>query len=153
MAGILPPREKVFGLLVESISDKIITPSAVPQGSYIGSVLFLLFINDLPSVINHSKMLLYADDVKIDLSYNSLQQANLLQQDLCAPQDWCEDNDLDLNLTKCIVMSFSKFNSFTLNYFLHKSALVQVLPILQERIILLIIPYKKAAAENGIIAP
>jgi len=42
----------------------------VPQGRHLGPLLFTLFINDLSSIITHSRMLMYADDVKLCLSYN-----------------------------------------------------------------------------------
>ena len=54
-------------LFKPSLSSEIKATSSVPQGSHLRPLLFLLFINDLPQVINHSKILIFADDVKLPL--------------------------------------------------------------------------------------
>ena len=47
----------------DTLSDTINVSSGVPQGSHLGPILFLLLINDISSVIEFSKILLYVDDV------------------------------------------------------------------------------------------
>ena len=55
--------------------------SGVPQGNNLGLLLFLI-INDIPSYVSTSSMLLYADDTKQILIYKSSSDAASLQEDL-----------------------------------------------------------------------
>ena len=98
------------------LSKTINVPSGVPQGSHLGPVLFLLFINDLPNSINYSKLLMYADDVKLFISHNCDKRASLLQNDLDSLFKWCRLNCMDLNLSKCKHMCFSRSSSLILQY-------------------------------------
>ena len=88
------------------VSSKFAVTSGVPQGSHIGPLLFLIYINDLPSVIDYSNILLYADDVKLFRSDNSV--VDYLQNDLDRLASWCELNLLNLNLSKCKHMAFGR---------------------------------------------
>nr|AMS38367.1 hypothetical protein [Bactrocera tryoni] len=92
----------------DTFSDIINVPSGVPQGSHLGPILFLLFINDISSVVKFSKVLLYADDVKLFKTYTSNSERCQLQTDLNNLVSWCDRNDMPLNLKKCKTMCFSR---------------------------------------------
>ena len=58
--------------------------SGVPQGSVLGPLLFVLYINDLESVVKHSIVKLFADDVLLYASVHSSADCSALQDDLAA---------------------------------------------------------------------
>lgn len=92
-------------------SREITVTSGVPQGSHLGPILFLLFINSAASVFSTSKCLLYADDLKLFCPVNSLEDCLALQRDLDNLVGWCNLNALNININKCRVMRFYKCKS------------------------------------------
>lgn len=102
-------------------------PSGVPQGSLLAPLLFTIFINDISSCFIHSKILLYADDMKILHQINNACDAHKLQADLTKFQNYCTQNKLDLNVSKCYVCSFTrKPTKLIHNYILYSSELARV---------------------------
>ena len=80
----------------------------VPQGSTLGPLLFLLYINDIGKAIKHCKYLLYADDTVLYTATNDLTLTSQhMEQDLQLVQQWCSDNSLTINSKKTKVMGFS----------------------------------------------
>jgi len=98
--------------------------SGVPQGSHLGPLLFLIFINDLPNAILNSKILIFADDIKLYLSHvnNSL----ILQNDINNFSTWCSVNKLQLNISKCKIMTFSRSAAICHDYHLNGFQLEKV---------------------------
>lgn len=82
--------------------------SGVPQGSHLGPLLFVLFMNDATKVFKSSSTyFLYADDLKICRVIRSVRDTIELQRDLNNLVVWCQNNCLCLNVDKCNIMSFT----------------------------------------------
>ena len=77
--------------------------SGVPQGSSIGPLLFLIFVNDLPEWILNS-MRMFADDTNLWKKVKTDQDSVGLQDDLCNSMEWNEEWLLNFNVKKCKVM-------------------------------------------------
>ena len=88
----------------------------VPQGSVLGPMLFLIFINDLNSSINHSGYKLYADDTvlysKCTLESDVTLRTNM-QTDLDKVCQWCTENAIMMNVKKTKSMSFGTRHRIT----------------------------------------
>ena len=78
--------------------------SGVPQGTVLGPILFLLYINDLPECVR-SQVRLFADDCLLYRKIKSFQDQVDLQRDLTALQDWAQTWGMKFNAKKCYVMS------------------------------------------------
>ena len=62
--------------------------SGVPQGTVLIPSLFLIYVNDLPECVNHSKIRLFADDCIVYRCIHNQQDTKLLQEDINAIQTW-----------------------------------------------------------------
>lgn len=89
------------------ISEEQIVGSGVPQGSNLGPLLFIIFINDIQHYVKHSEMLLYADDLKLFKTIERLDDCHKLQQDIDSLIIWSSKH-LKFNTNKCSVVSFTR---------------------------------------------
>lgn len=80
--------------------------SGVPQGSVLGPVPFLVYINDIVESIYTSQVhiKLFADDCILFKTINAPNDKKCLQSNLCAISKWCEDWSMKLNSDKSVVM-------------------------------------------------
>ena len=105
------PTVRSFRVEVNStLSDPMDVTSGVPQGSILGPLLFLLFMNDLPEGITSSSIL-YADDVKM---WGPSDDRVTLQQSLLSLENWVSENGMVLNTSKCKVLPI---HTPTLNHY------------------------------------
>jgi hypothetical protein len=89
-----------------SLSDVTYLSSGVVQGSVIGPLLFVLFINDIASLFNDRKCVgkLFADDLKLYSTLETDADISYLQEKLTAVHDWSDRWQLGISYTKCNLM-------------------------------------------------
>ena len=88
-----------------SAFDKV--RSGVPQGSVLGSYLFLTYLNDLPAKIR-SNTRLFADDTTLDKTIKKISDTVILQEDLEALGEWERQWDMELHTFKCMTCARTK---------------------------------------------
>lgn len=88
-------------------SSEICVDSGVPQGSVLGPILFLIFINDLPQRVR-SHCRLFADDCLLYRVISGLLDCIQLQRDLTSLEEWSKTWGLHFNPKKCYIMSTGK---------------------------------------------
>ena len=120
-------RSYLSGRTQQTMCENELSPPAkitvgVPQGSILGPLLFLVYINGIQSVPKHSRMTMFADDMAFYCHENSPTDLQLkLNVDLAAITSWLHDNQLTLNVAKSKFMiigsraKLSQFNDIALD--------------------------------------
>ena len=101
---------KQFISLGKTTSKQLTIKQGVPQGSILGPVLFLLFVNDVPLHVQKSTMDIYADDATLSLSSNwkTLPLLNQsLSQELSEVGRWARETKMYMNMqeTKALLVT------------------------------------------------
>ena len=83
--------------------------SGIPQGSVVGPILFVIYINELPDIVDEdSFVFLFADDTKLFREIKSPVDRLILQQDLNSLIEWSDNWLLKFHPDKCASMSISR---------------------------------------------
>ena len=105
----------------------------VPQGSVLGPLLFLIYINDLPLHVKHSNLSLFADDATLHKSAASMESINgHIASDVDNVNKWCRENAMVINenKSKCMVIGtsqrISKLQSKSLSIVVNENTLDNV---------------------------
>jgi hypothetical protein len=89
-------------------SELLPISTGVPQGSILGPLLFIIYINDMPNASNAFRFTMYADDTTLltRLNTNMLNNTNHINAEIVRITDWLSVNKLSLNVSKSKYMFF-----------------------------------------------
>ena len=100
-----------------SLSNSCSLTCGVPQGTILGPLLFLLYINDLPNCLSNCKPRMYADDTHLTYAGSNLENVQFcLNEDLANVFNWPRDTERTLNMTKTefmLIGSRQRLNTLT----------------------------------------
>ena len=85
--------------------------SGVPQGTVLGPVLFIIYLNDLESCIKHSITSSFADDTRLKKTIQSTEDSKLLQEDIANAIKWSNENNMKLHQSKFELLAHNTDNS------------------------------------------
>ena len=104
-------------MLCERVATTSSLTCGVPQGTILGPLLFLLYINDLPNCISNCKPRMCADDTHLTYAGSNLENVQFcLNEDLANVFNWLQANKLALNMTKTefkLIVSRKRLNTLT----------------------------------------
>ena len=99
-------------------SSSVSVTSGVPQGTVLGPLLFLIYINDLPKCVS-SHCALFADDCLLYRKINNKEDHQILQHDLHNLELWANKWLMSFNVSKCEVLRISLRNALEFSYILY----------------------------------
>ena len=100
----------------------------VPQGSILGPILFIVFINDFYKAVEFSSVHHFADDTNLLLTENSLKKLNKhINRDLKLVVQWVRANKLNTGKTKIVI--FKSRNSKTTKHFNFRISRQEIVPV------------------------
>jgi hypothetical protein len=89
----------------------------VPQGSVIGPLLFILYVNALPEVTKNSTVTLFADDSKCYRAIQSPADRDLLQTDFDSMHNWSISWQLKFNVSKTLLLRVSRKRNYPTHFY------------------------------------
>ena len=92
------------------LSASVSQSSGVPQGSVLGPICFIVFINDITKCIKHCRIKLYADDVKLYFHFCCDRWIDFLQRDLDAIVEWANMWQLNISISKTFLLHIGSKN-------------------------------------------
>ena len=114
-----------------SYSSWVHVLSGVPQGSVLGPLLFLLYVNDLPDWIK-SSIKMFADDTKLWSTISDVDDKQKLQDDLRKLNEWSDKWLLKCNPDKCRVMHVG--HNYPTEYYMEQdSKLCKLIEVTEEK--------------------
>ncbi|CAG9823190.1 unnamed protein product [Phaedon cochleariae] len=129
MKSYLSNRTQIVGISSENnsksstyYSDSVQVGIGVPQGSILGPILFLIFINDICSQIDISSVFLFADDISVVVSERDIGALNETSNTTVSRVvEWCENNSLVINKNKTNYLFFKNHRKDTLHIDIYNS--------------------------------
>ena len=86
---------------IDTLSDEYIVKYGTPQGSCLGPLIFLIFVNDLHLHLTDSVCIQFADDTTLVFAHRNLKYLRFcVELELCTIRDWFHANKLTLNIDK-----------------------------------------------------
>ena len=93
---------------IDTLSDKYIVKYGTPQGSCLGPLIFLIFVNDLHLHLTDSVCIQFADDTTLVFAHRNLKYLRFcVELELCTIRDWFHANKLTLNIDKSSYLLFA----------------------------------------------
>ena len=108
--AFLSGRSQQF-LVGRDASDPCPVTSGVPQGSVLGPILFLVYINDLPEYVHNSTLQPFADDSILYIPISNMDDCTSLQLDLNGAARWEKDWLMEFHPLKCEVLRITHSRS------------------------------------------
>ena len=111
-SNYLSDRSQIVNINGQLSPPKLLIKTGVSQGSVLGPLLFLLFINDFPSCLSNATCNIFADDNMVYVNGTTIAEVKtLLQKSVDESVKWFRMNKLSVNIDKCHVMLISGRNT------------------------------------------